>query len=57
MEGVETKEQLDLIVSEGTFDEAQGYLFSPAVRSQEILAFLDVTTLKQWFQAASRKVA
>jgi len=57
MEGVETKEQLDLIVSEGTFDEAQGYLFSPAVRSQEILAFLDVTTLKQWFQSASRKVA
>jgi diguanylate cyclase (GGDEF)-like protein len=57
MEGVETKEQLDLIVSEGTFDEAQGYLFSPAVRAQEILAFLDVTSLKQWFQSASRKVA
>jgi diguanylate cyclase (GGDEF)-like protein len=57
MEGVETKEQLDLIVSEGTFDEAQGYLFSPAVRAQEILAFLDAASLKQWFQAASRKVA
>jgi len=57
MEGVETKEQLDLIVSEGTFDEAQGYLFSPAVRPQEIMAFLDAASLKKWFQSASRKVA
>jgi EAL domain-containing protein (putative c-di-GMP-specific phosphodiesterase class I) len=57
MEGIETREQLDLIVNEGTFDEAQGFLFSPAVRSHEILAFLDVTSLKQWFQQPSRKVA
>ena len=57
MEGVETREQLDLIVNEGTFDEAQGFLFSPAVRPQEILAFLDPTSLKQWFQQPSRKVA
>ena len=35
MEGVETSEQLDLIVSEGSFDEAQGFLFSPAVPARE----------------------
>ena len=31
MEGVETKEQLDLIMSETSVDEAQGYLFSRPV--------------------------
>jgi EAL domain-containing protein (putative c-di-GMP-specific phosphodiesterase class I) len=56
MEGVETREQLDLIANEGTFDEAQGFLFSPAVRPKEILAFLDVSSLKQWIQSPARKV-
>jgi EAL domain-containing protein (putative c-di-GMP-specific phosphodiesterase class I) len=56
MEGIETREQLDLIANEGTFDEAQGFLFSPAVRPQEIMAFLDATSLKQWIASPSRKV-
>jgi diguanylate cyclase (GGDEF)-like protein len=56
MEGIETREQLDLIANEGTFDEAQGFLFSPAVRPHEILAFLDATSLKQWIASPSRKV-
>ncbi len=58
MEGVETKEQLDLISREGTFDEAQGFLFSPAVPSHEISVFLDPATLTQRLpSAAPRKVA
>jgi EAL domain-containing protein (putative c-di-GMP-specific phosphodiesterase class I) len=56
MEGIETREQLDLIANEGTFDEAQGFLFSPAVRPHEILAFLDATSLKQWIASPARKV-
>jgi EAL domain-containing protein (putative c-di-GMP-specific phosphodiesterase class I) len=57
MEGIETREQLDLIANEGTFDEAQGFLFSPAVRQQELMAFLDASTMKQWFKLPARKVA
>ena len=56
MEGIETREQLDLIANEGTFDEAQGFLFSPAVRSHEIMVFLDATSLKQWIASPARKV-
>ena len=40
VEGIETKEQLELISAEGTVTEAQGYLFSrpvPAVRVRQLL--------------------
>jgi diguanylate cyclase (GGDEF)-like protein len=40
VEGIETKEQLELISSDGTVTEAQGYLFSrpvPAVRVRQLL--------------------
>jgi diguanylate cyclase (GGDEF)-like protein len=58
MEGVETKEQLDLIAAEGTFDEAQGYLFSPAVPAREITAMLEPATMRQLIPAGiARKVA
>ena len=36
VEGVETDEELDLIVREANVDEAQGYLFSPAIPSSAI---------------------
>jgi EAL domain-containing protein (putative c-di-GMP-specific phosphodiesterase class I) len=58
MEGVETKEQLDLIMSEGTFDEAQGFLFSPAVPASELAALLDPAALRMSpRRAKSRNVA
>jgi EAL domain-containing protein (putative c-di-GMP-specific phosphodiesterase class I) len=38
-EGVETREQLDLLASAGC-TEVQGYLFSPAVPSAEVAALL-----------------
>jgi diguanylate cyclase (GGDEF)-like protein/PAS domain S-box-containing protein len=57
MEGVETKEQLDLITAEGNFDEAQGYLFSPAVPAPEIEAMLDPASLRQLLPKQARKVA
>jgi diguanylate cyclase (GGDEF)-like protein len=57
MEGVETREQLDLITAEGTFDEAQGWLFSPAVRAAEIEAMLDPTALRRFLPVQARKVA
>ena len=57
MEGVETQEQLDLITAEGNFDEAQGYLFSPAVRAAEIEAMLDPAALRQLLPAPARRVA
>jgi EAL domain-containing protein (putative c-di-GMP-specific phosphodiesterase class I) len=57
MEGVETREQLELIAGEGTFDEAQGFLFSPAIPAQEISALLDPGALRQLFHFPSRKVA
>jgi diguanylate cyclase (GGDEF)-like protein len=57
MEGVETKEQLDLITAEGNFDEAQGFLFSPAVRAAEIEAMLDPGALRQLLPPQARKVA
>jgi diguanylate cyclase (GGDEF)-like protein len=57
MEGVETREQLELISSEGTFDEAQGWLFSPAVRCAEIEAMLDPMSLRKLLPEPSRRVA
>jgi EAL domain-containing protein (putative c-di-GMP-specific phosphodiesterase class I) len=57
MEGVETAEQLELITREGNFDEAQGFLFSPAVRPAEIEAMLDPASLRQLLHEPSRKVA
>jgi EAL domain-containing protein (putative c-di-GMP-specific phosphodiesterase class I) len=36
VEGVETDEELDLIVREAGVDEAQGYLFSPAIPAEAI---------------------
>ena len=58
MEGVETKEQLDLIMSEATFDEAQGYLFSKAVPMHELVKLLDPASLRELLRSpASRKVA
>jgi diguanylate cyclase (GGDEF)-like protein len=58
MEGVETNEQLDLIMAEGSFDEAQGFLFSPAVPARELAALLDPASLRQLLRAAEqRKVA
>jgi len=58
MEGVETKAQLDLLVAENTFDEAQGFLFSPAVSARDIAALLDPATMLDLFKkAGSRKVA
>ncbi|UTD27644.1 bifunctional diguanylate cyclase/phosphodiesterase [Bradyrhizobium sp. WD16] len=39
-EGVETRAQLEVLQNEGC-DEAQGYLFSPAVPGSEVLALLD----------------
>jgi diguanylate cyclase (GGDEF)-like protein len=46
MEGIETKAQLDLVAEEGTVDEAQGYLFSPAVSSRDMAALLDPATMR-----------
>ena len=58
MEGVETHEQLDLILGEGAFDEAQGYLFSPPVSALNIAALLDPATMRGLIPAtSSRKVA
>jgi diguanylate cyclase (GGDEF)-like protein len=41
VEGVETDDELDLIVSEANVDEAQGYLFSPAIPSSAIRHMLE----------------
>jgi EAL domain-containing protein (putative c-di-GMP-specific phosphodiesterase class I) len=58
MEGVETKEQLDLIMGEGSFDEAQGFLFSPALPALELAALLDPAALRLLSRTStSRKVA
>ena len=58
MEGVETKEQLDMIMSEASFDEAQGYLFSRPVPARELAKLLDPASLRELLPAlASRKVA
>jgi EAL domain-containing protein (putative c-di-GMP-specific phosphodiesterase class I) len=40
VEGIETPEQLALIMAEQTVTEAQGFLFSPAVPEREIRAML-----------------
>ena len=40
VEGIETNEQLDVIIDDGTVTEAQGYLFSrpvPAARMRKLL--------------------
>jgi diguanylate cyclase (GGDEF)-like protein len=57
MEGVETREQLDLITSEGNFDEAQGWLFSPAVPAAQIEAMLDPASMRELLPKQARKVA
>ncbi|HEY2616033.1 MAG TPA: EAL domain-containing protein [Acetobacteraceae bacterium] len=43
-EGVETREQLDLLVSAGC-TEVQGYLFSPAVPSEAVIGVLDTIAI------------
>jgi len=43
MEGIETKEQLALIAREGSIEEAQGFLFSPAIAATQIRALLAST--------------
>jgi EAL domain-containing protein (putative c-di-GMP-specific phosphodiesterase class I) len=58
MEGVETKDQLDTIVNEANFDEAQGYLFSRPVPAHELAKLLDPAALRDLLPAVtSRKVA
>jgi diguanylate cyclase (GGDEF)-like protein len=57
MEGVETVEQLELITREGNFDEAQGWLFSPAVSAAEIEAMLDPVSLRKLLPEPARRVA
>jgi EAL domain-containing protein (putative c-di-GMP-specific phosphodiesterase class I) len=57
MEGVETREQLELITDDGSFDEAQGYLFSPAVPAHDLAALLDPASLRHLVMTAPRKVA
>src|SRR5207302_3453457 len=42
LEGVETEEQLVLVACEANIDEAQGYLFSPAIRGRDIRKLLGV---------------
>ena len=58
MEGVETREQLALIISEPSFDEAQGYLFSRPVPARELAKLLDPAALRELLgPPVSRKVA
>jgi diguanylate cyclase (GGDEF)-like protein len=58
MEGVETKEQLELIMSQTSVDEAQGYLFSRPVPVRELVKLLDPASLRELLRSpASRKVA
>jgi diguanylate cyclase (GGDEF)-like protein len=58
MEGVETKEQLDIIMSETSVDEAQGFLFSRPVPARELAKLLDPASLRELLHSpASRKVA
>ena len=40
VEGVETDEELELVLQEAGVDEAQGYLFSPAIPSSGIRELL-----------------
>jgi diguanylate cyclase (GGDEF)-like protein len=44
VEGIETEEQLALVAAGGTVDEAQGYLFSPAVSGKQIKKLLFTPT-------------
>jgi EAL domain-containing protein (putative c-di-GMP-specific phosphodiesterase class I) len=58
MEGVETKEQLDLIMTETSVDEAQGYLFSRPVPMRELVKLLEPASLRELLHShTSRKVA
>ncbi len=58
MEGVETQEQLDLLMSEPSFDEAQGFLFSRPVPARDLAKLLDPASLRGLLTSpASRKVA
>ncbi len=43
VEGIETAEQLALIVAEESVTEAQGWLFAPALPAKEVLLLLDNT--------------
>jgi EAL domain-containing protein (putative c-di-GMP-specific phosphodiesterase class I) len=47
VEGVETDEELELIMREAAVDEAQGYLFSPAVPSSSIRELLASPTYRK----------
>ena len=42
VEGVETMEQLRLISDDGTVNEVQGHLFSPAAPSSQVPMLLDI---------------
>jgi diguanylate cyclase (GGDEF)-like protein len=58
MEGVETREQLDLLTNEASFDEAQGYLFSRPVPADDIMKLLDPASLGEIMgKRTARKVA
>ena len=46
VEGVETEEELAVITREASVDEAQGYLFSPAVPGPVVRKLLQTTTIR-----------
>ncbi len=48
VEGIETEEQLALVTREKNIDEAQGYLFSPAIPSGSIRKLLRAMYAGQW---------
>jgi EAL domain-containing protein (putative c-di-GMP-specific phosphodiesterase class I) len=50
VEGVETDEELDLIIREAQVDEAQGYLFSPAVPADAIRDLLKASDTRATVQ-------
>lgn len=53
VEGVETNEQLELIGTDGTITEAQGYLFSRPVPAQRIRQLLDASHGRRPVEAAA----
>jgi predicted signal transduction protein with EAL and GGDEF domain len=46
VEGIETEEQLALVASEACIDEAQGFLFSPAIPMREISRLLGAMSMR-----------